>query len=136
MSQQGLASIGVDVQVNKSSLNYVQEIGDMGGTPSELDATCLKDRIKKSVPGVQDAGTFELTYLFDNSGTDSDYRKLKALESAGTVTDIEVALPDGTKFKNTCFVSTYVEGAKVDALLTAKFVASLQGEWTVTNPST
>ena len=54
MSKQGIASIGMKVTVNKTEMNYVQEIGDIGGTPSELDATCLKDTMKKNVPGVQD----------------------------------------------------------------------------------
>ena len=79
MSKQGIASIGMKVTVNKTEMNYVQEIGDIGGTPSELDATCLKDTMKKNVPGVQDTKSFEVTYLFDNSAADSDYRKLKAL---------------------------------------------------------
>ncbi|MCD7918153.1 MAG: hypothetical protein LUF84_06860, partial [Clostridiales bacterium] len=67
MATQGFASIGIDVSVNSVSLNYVQDIGDIGGTPSELDATCLKDIMKKQVPGVQDVKTWECTYLFDNS---------------------------------------------------------------------
>lgn len=78
MSKQGIASIGMKVTVNEVEMNYVQEIGDIGGTPSELDATCLKDTMKKNVPGVQDTKSFEVTYLFDNSAADSDYRKLKA----------------------------------------------------------
>ncbi len=135
MSVQGISSIGVAVKVNSVEMNYVQEIGDMGGTPSELDATCLKDRIKKNVPGVQDAANFEVTYLFDNGGADSDYRRLKALETAGKVNPVEVVLPDGTKFASSGYVTTYVEGAKVDELITAKLVVSLQSEWTVTNPA-
>ena len=75
MSKQGIASIGMKVTVNKTEMNYVQEIGDIGGTPSELDATCLKDTMKKNVPGVQDTKSFEVTYLFDNSAADSDYRR-------------------------------------------------------------
>ena len=46
MSKQGIASIGMKVTVNEVEMNYVQEIGDIGGTPSELDATCLKDTLK------------------------------------------------------------------------------------------
>lgn len=33
MSKQGIASIGMKVTVNKTEMNYVQEIGDIGGTP-------------------------------------------------------------------------------------------------------
>lgn len=58
-----------------------REIGDIGGAPSDLDATCLKDSMKKNVPGVQDTKSFEITYFFDNSSADSDYRKIKALQT-------------------------------------------------------
>lgn len=76
MAKQGLSSIGIEVTINSTELNYVTEIGDIGGTPSDLDATCLKDTMKKNVPGVQDTKAFEITYLFDNSAADSDYRVL------------------------------------------------------------
>lgn len=113
-----------------------KEIGDIGGTPSELDATCLKDTIKKSVPGVQDTKAFEVTYLFDNSSTDSDYRKLKILQTAGNAVPVAAEFPDGTKFATTGYVTTYTSGVKVDELITAKLVVNLQSDWTVTNPGT
>lgn len=134
MSKQGIASIGMKVTVNEVEMNYVQEIGDIGGTPSELDATCLKDTMKKNVPGVQDTKSFEVTYLFDNSAADSDYRKLKALQTAGNAVPIAVEFPDGTKFATTGYVTTYTSGVKVDELITAKLVVNLQSDWTVTNP--
>ena len=133
MSKQGIASIGMKVTVNEVEMNYVQEIGDIGGTPSELDA-CLKDTMKKNVPGVQDTKSFEVTYLFDNSAADSDYRKLKALQTAGNAVDVEVEFPDGTKFATSGYVNTYVSGAK-DELVIAKLIVSLQSDWTVTNPT-
>lgn len=135
MATQGLASIGLDLKVNSTSINYVQEIGDIGGTPSELDATCMKDTMKKNVPGVQDTTNFEVTYLFDNSDTDSDYRVLKALQDAGKIVPVVVTFPDGSSFAATGYVSTYIDGTAVDALITAKLVISLQSDWVVTNPS-
>jgi hypothetical protein len=132
---QGMASIGIKLKVNSVELNYVQEIGQLGGTPSELDATCLKDSIKKNVPGVQDVGAFEVTYLYDNTGSDSDFRRLKALQSAGDPVAVEVELPDGTKYATTGYVSTYVDGAKVDELITAKLNVSIQSDWTITDPA-
>jgi hypothetical protein len=135
MAKQGIASIGIELKVNNVALNYVQDIGDIGGTPSELDATCLKDSMKKNVPGVQDAKSFEVTYLFDNSAEDSDFRKLKALQDSRTVTAVEVKFPEGTVFKTTGYISTYVVGAKVDELITAKLIVSLQSDWSVTNPA-
>lgn len=136
MSTQGLSTIGLGVKVNSVAMNYVTEIGDIGGSPSTLDATCMKDTMKKNVPGVQDTKAFEVTYLFDNSAADSDYRKLRALQTAGNIVPVLVEFPDGTAFASTGYVSTYVSGAKVDELVSAKLVVSLQSDWSVTNPST
>ena len=67
MATQGFSTIGLDVKVNNVSLNYVTDISDIGGAPSELDATCMKDSMKKTVPGVQDTASFEGT-VFATTG--------------------------------------------------------------------
>ena len=136
MAKQGLSTIGITVTVDENELNYVTEIGDIGGSPSSLDATCLCDTMKKNVPGVQDTQALEVTYLFDNSAVDSDYRVLKAVQTAGEVVDVAVELPDGTVFATTGYVTTYVVGAKVDELISAKLTVSLQSDWSVTDPAT
>lgn len=136
VTRQGFASIGVSVKIGTTTISNVQDIGDIGGTPSELDATCLKDSIKKSVPGVQDTKAWEITYLYDNTDATSDFRVLKGLQTAGSPVAAEVTMPDGTKFATTAFVSTYVVGVKVDELVTAKAILNLQSDWTVTNPVT
>ena len=135
MATQGLSTIGIEVQVNSTAMNYVTEIGDIGGSPSSLDATCMKDTMKKNVPGVQETKAFEVTYLFDNSAADSDYRVLKALQTAGEIVPVSVKFPDGTSFSTTGYVNTYISGAKVDELISAKLVVSIQSEWTVTDPA-
>ena len=135
MATQGLATIGIDVKVNDTSLNYVTEIGDIGGTPATLDATCMKDTMKKSVPGVEDVKSFQITYLFDNSAADSDFRVLKALQTAGNIVTVSITFPDGTVFSSSGYVSTYVSGSKVDELISAKLDVALQSAWTVTNPA-
>ena len=135
MSTQGLSTLGLAVKVDSMAMNYVTEIGDIGGSPSTLDATCMRDTMKKNVPGVQDTKAFEVTYLFDNSAADSDYRKLRALQTAGEIVPVAVEFPDGTAFTAEGYVSTYVSGAKVDELISAKLVVSLQSDWTVTNPT-
>ena len=134
MATQGLSTMGIDVKVGESALNYVTDIGDIGGTPSELDATCMKDSMKKTVPGVQDTKAFEVTFLFDNSAADSDYRVLKKVQDAGKPVNIEVAFPEGTKFTSTGYVSVMVSGAKVDELVSAKLTVNLQSDWKVTDP--
>lgn len=133
-TRQGLASVGLEVKIDSVAMNYVTEIGDIGGSPSTLDATCMKDTMKKNVPGVQDTKDFEITYLFDNTSADSDFRKLKALQKAGDIVPVSVEFPDGTSFETTGYVSTYVSGAKVDELISAKAVISIQSDWTNTDP--
>lgn len=135
MATQGISTIGIDVKVGETSLNYVTDIGDIGATPSELDATCMKDTMKKSVPGVQETKAFEVTFLFDNSSTNSDYRRLKKMQDEGNVVGLEVTFPDGTKFATSGYVSVMVSGAKVDELISAKLNLSLQSDWTVTDPA-
>lgn len=135
-TQQGLASIGIEVTVNSSKLNYVTGIGDIGGEPSTLDATCFDDSIAKSVPGVQKNDGFNIDYLFDNSAAESDYRKLKKLEDDRTIVPISVKFPDGTAFASTGYISSKINGVKVDELIGATATVNLQSDWTVTNPST
>lgn len=135
MATQGFSTIGLDVKVDSTSLHYVTDIGDIGAAPSELDATCLKDTMKKTVPGVQDTDAFEVTFLFDNSAADSDYRVLKALQDAGEAVELEVTFPDGTVFSTTGYVSVMVSGAGVDELVSAKLTFHLQSDWTVTDPA-
>lgn len=131
---QGLASIGIDVKINKVSMNFVTKIGDIGGTPSTLDVTCLKDSMKHSKNGVQDAGAWEVDYLFDNSDPQSDYRVLRALKGQQNV-EVEVALPDGTVFKSAGEVSTYITGPGTDQIIAAKLSVALSKDWDVTDPS-
>ena len=135
MATQGFSTIGLDVKVNGTSLNFVTDIGDIGAPPAELDATCMKDTMKKTVPGVQDASAFAVTFLFDNSAADSDYRVLKALQDKGEVVTLAVEFPDGTVFSTSGYVSVMVSGAKVDELVSAKLTLSLQSEWSVSDPA-
>lgn len=136
MSKQGFSTVGIKVKVGEDTLNYVTEISDLGGTPSELDTTCFNDRARTSIPGVQENKAFEVTYLFDNLAADSDFRKMRAAQATGYLNTVEVTFPDGTIFASTGYVSTYVTGAKVDELLMAKLVITLQGAWNVNNPQT
>ena len=131
---QGLVSIGIDVKINNTALNFVTDIGDIGGAKSELDNTCLKDTVKKTKFGLKDIKAWECTYLYDNTASTSDYRVLKALEDAGNAVAVEITFPDGTKFASTGFVNNTITGAKVDSLIEAKASIALQSDWTVTNP--
>lgn len=129
------ATIGTTVKVGTDTLAQITSIGNLGGSPEMLDATTMADSVKKSVPGVQDNGSFEVEYLYDNSASTSDFRKMKALQTAGAAVAVEVTLPDTTKFASTAYVSTYPTGAGLNELYKAKLVCALQGAWSITNPS-
>lgn len=133
--RQGIPTIGTIVKVGTNTLHHVTRIGTIGGAPNMLDATCMADTMKHSVLGVRDAGSFEIDYLYDNSDATSDYRVLKALETAGDAVAVEITVADGTKFASTGYVSNSVEGAAVDELWKAKLTVALQADWTVTNPA-
>lgn len=80
--------------------------------------------------------SWEVEYLYDNTSASSDYRVIKALETAGDIVDVEVKFPDGTAFKSKGYVNTSITGASVNELIKAKATVSLQADWTVTNPTT
>lgn len=132
---QGLASIGIKVTVSNNELNFVTGIGDIGGEPSSLDATCFKDKIAKSVPGVQKNDGFTIDYLFDNSAATSDFRKIKAAQKAGSIVPLEIEFPDGTKFATTGYISTKTNGVKIDELIGATAKLDLQTDWEITDPA-
>ena len=131
---QGLASIGIDVKINSVSMNFVTKIGDIGGTPSTLDTTCMLDTMKHSKNGVQDAGAWEVDYLFDTSDAASDYRVLRALKGQQNV-PVEVKFPDNTVFKSAGEVSTDITGPGTDQSIAAKLSVALSKDWEVTDPT-
>lgn len=129
------ATIGITVKVGTTTIAKLLSIGDIGGAPDMIDATTMADSTKKSIPGVQDGGSFEIEYCYDNSASDSDFRALKALQTAGAAVTVEVTMPDTTKFASTAYVSTWPTGAGVGELAKAKAALALQGAWSITNPS-
>ena len=138
MPKRGLTGTGTVIKVNKVAMKFVKSFTGLGGTPESLDMTCLTDKQKKNGNGLVDPGTPEITFFFDNSDEQSDYRLLKDIEEAGEPVDIEVILPpsDGTSWKSTTLVSVNVDGAiEPGQLIMGKATLALQDDWTVTNPS-
>ena len=100
-----------------------------------IDGTKLTDTVRVNYRGVQNADAWELTYLFNNNESGSDFRTLQALDAAGNAVPVEVSFPDGTKFSNTGVPTNWATGAQVNSMLQAKCSFALQGKWTVTNPT-
>ncbi len=134
VTQKGLATIGIKIKVNNVEIKNATAMGEIGAEAQELDTTTFNDSVSTSIPGVQKQSAWTLDYLYGNEN-DDDYRALRALEEAGKPVAIEVSFPDGTKFANTGVVTNKINGAKVNELITAVASFSLQGKWTVTNPT-
>ena len=135
MAEKGFSSIGIDVKVNSVALNNVTNIGDIGGEPNQLETTNMKSKVQTFVPGVQQTNAWEITCNYDNSSADSDYRKMKALETAGNAVPVEVTFPDGTKFASKGRVSVRLPAVGVNAVPTMIVSVSLEEDWTVTDPA-
>ena len=135
MSKQGFASIGTKVTVDSTELNYVTNIGDIGGAPASLETTCMNDRMKHSENGVQDVGNFEIDFQYDNSATDSDFRVLRGLAD-GQEHTIKITLPDGTEATSAGVMSVWSGGFGVNAIIPAKLSVALSQDWVYKNPTT
>lgn len=132
--KQGLSSVGLDVQVGAVSFNYIKDISDIGGKPDALDVTCMKDTVTKSIPGVKSANEFTINYFYEASDPKSDYRAIKALEKAGAIVPVVVNMPDGASYASTGYVSTYINGVKINDSIGATATINLQSDWVETFP--
>lgn len=118
-----------------TDLPLLMEVPEMGGTPEKVDVTVLSDSVKKYIDGIRDYGDLSFKFLYDNTSETSSYRVLKRLEGAKEPTKFQVALPDGTKFSFSGFVSVKMDSAAVNAALTFTANISLNSDVEVTNPS-
>lgn len=118
-----------------TDLPLLMEVPEMGGTPEKVDVTVLSDSVKKYIDGIRDYGDLSFKFLYDNTSATASYRVLKGLEGAKEPTKFQVALPDGTKFSFSGFVSVKMDSAAVNAALTFTANISLNSDVEVTNPS-
>lgn len=135
MANNYLTSIGASVKINNALVAGATEFSDIGGAPSTVDATKLSDTVRVNKLGVQEMDNFDVTFLFNNNESTSDFRVLKALEGQNNI-PIEVTFPDGTKATNTGAIGVYATGAQINEMLKGHAVLALDGNWTWTNPST
>ena len=133
-TKQGIVTIGIDVKIGDVSLKYVTDIGDIGGTPEMLDATCMQDTMTHNAPGVKKQDDFAVTCWYDNSDPESDFREMKAFEAAGESKEVVVTFPDGTKATSSGRVSNRVTGLQVNNLIRHVISLSLDADWAWTDP--
>lgn len=118
-----------------TDLPLLMEVPEIGGEAEKVDVTVLSDPVKKYIDGVKDYGDLAFKFLYDNSGATASYRILKGLEGSASPTKFQVALPDGTKFSFSGFVSVKLDSAAVNAALTFTATIALNSDVEVTNPS-
>jgi hypothetical protein len=116
-------------------LGYIQEIPEIGGKVDKIDVTTLEDSSKTYIKGLTDPGDLAFKFIYDNSGATSNFRLLKAVETAGTIVPFEVTYPDGTKHDFTASVSVSMDSTKVGEALTFTATLTLNSKITVISPS-
>ena len=129
LSYKGLADEGYTLIPN------LQEVPELGGSAEKVDVTTLADGNYKYINGIKDFGDLAFKFLYDNSGTQSNYRICRGLEEDGTVIDWQVEFPDGTTFEFAGEASTAIDSASVNSALTFTLNITLNSDITVKNPA-
>lgn len=136
----GILTKGIKLSYKKQGSTYeeilnLQECPDLGGTAEKVDVTVLADGNKKYINGVKDFGDLAFKFLYDNSGATSNYRIVRGLEEAGNVVDWKVTFPDNTEFAFSGEVTTSIDGASVNNVITFTANITLNSDIAVTNPT-
>lgn len=136
----GILTKGITLSYKKDGSNYsvianLQECPELGGTAENVEVTTLADGNKKYIKGIKDFGELAFKFLYDNSGTESNYRVVRGLEEAGNVVEWKVTFPDNTTFAFSGEVTTAIDSAAVNAALTFTATITLNSDITVTNPA-
>lgn len=147
----GILSKGIKLSYGASAtgtwteIANIQEIPALGGTSENIDVTCLQDSNFKYINGIKDFGELQFKCLFDNSGTDSNYRTLHSFETSKTAKWYCVEFPDavtegtgthhGTQFIFQAYVTVATEGVGVNAPITFTADFKLQSDVSVTDPA-
>lgn len=135
MAKTALSTIGIIVKINNVAVWGATDFGDLGAEPNLIDATKLTDAVRVNIMGVQDQGTFNITYQYEGGEATNDYKRIKALKGTKNV-PVSISIPNGETvdvFSNTGEVSTYVNGAGVGDVITATASFALDGEWVETS---
>jgi len=118
-----------------AQVRNLQEFPDLGGAAEKVDVTTLEDGNYKYINGIKDFGDLAFTFLYDNSGSSSNYRLMRSLEESEAVAIWEVRFPDGTIFGFEGQASTAITGAGVNAALQFTLTITLNSDIEVSNPS-
>ena len=137
----GILSKGITLGYSKGSpdtytvIPNLQSCPNLGGAAEKVDVTTLADGNYKYINGIKDFGDLEFTFLYDNSGAQSNYRVVRGLEEEGAVVNWEDSFPDGTKFHFSGEVATATQGGEVNSAIQFVATITLNSDITVVNPA-
>lgn len=126
-----------------TQLTGLQSIPDLGGAADKVEVTTLADGNRTYINGIKDFGDLEFGFLYDNSGSTSNYRIIRGLEEAGDIVEFKVEFPDiltastghGTTFEFSGEVSTTIAGQEVNSAITFSMNVTLNSDIEVSNPT-
>lgn len=134
----GILSKGITLSYKNTNswveIPDLQEIPDLGGDTDTVETTTLADSAKRYIKGIKDYGDLEFKFLYDNSSATSNYRILRGLEEAETVTEWKVTFADKTEFTFTGSVTTKISGVGTGDALTFSGTITLSSDISVKNP--
>lgn len=99
-----VASIPVSGDPSYKKLYGLFTVPEMGGTPEQIDVTNLEDSHKRSILGIQDAGTLDFEFYATDDETDTTtqirdtWNILRGYQTAGTAMKWKLEYPDGEGF--------------------------------------
>lgn len=126
----------VDTAQDYTELKDLKEIPDLGGDPEMVENSRINAKYKQYEIGVGDAGDLVYLFAFDNSTTDSDYRKLSALADTEDVVQFEQTYPDGTTATFSGQISLKIISAGgLNTVVDFEMTVALQSDIVIGNPA-
>jgi hypothetical protein len=109
-----MLSKGITVKMGETTFEGIQTIPAIGGTPSKIDITTLKDAQKHYITGLLDPGDMAIQMLYNKN----DWDAVTAAQTAGTAQDFVVTFPDGNTASFSGTVSAQMDSVGTDAAMT------------------
>lgn len=126
----GTSTEGVKISVSDSAsgtfveIPDLQEVPEMGGDPEQIDVTTLKDKVKRSIPGIKDLGDLAFTFLYSKT----NFLELNEKLDSKTKYYWKVEFSDGLVMSFEAIPNLKLAGGGVNAALTYSINMSLQSE--------
>ena len=118
-----------------TDLPGLKEIPEMGIDPEKVENTCLSDKNKQYENGIGDVGEMTYKFKYDNSSSDSPYRKMRQAQESGKVLSFQETLIDGTKTEYDAQVSVKRTGGGVNGVIEWNLTMAIQSDIVVTDPT-